>query len=965
MAEETTFVSPGIFSSENDLSFVTSSIGVTSLGITGEFRKGPAFSPVAISSYDEFKKRFGSLDQKVFGGVPKYEGNYIAKNYLQESNQLFVTRVLGLSGYDADRVWVIRTDAALDSTTSATTVGELSYASSGGTEGTESGIMPGGESGDSGGITQVGRATFSGSAWTFSGFTGAGSINEKQSILTTITTSNSGTTQFFSTTATTNYYDTWDKTGTTTFSGVSFSVIVTSTTVTDNNSVLSGSAHGTVTIFTGSSFDAFEDMVVATVRSRGSYDGDTLSRDVSSVTISDSSNISGSVAGDADPFGVFTLSAGTEPSTSKTYDVSLLETNRDYIIKVLGETAADKTTKIWVEEHYPELIRKLDDDGRLYGLKSTLTDAATQLNNYKTKFKTPETPFVVSEVRGNTVERLFKFISISDGDSANEQIKISIQNINLETKEFDVIIRDFTDTDIAVKPLESFTRCTMQPTLNNFVGKRIGTDNGDYTSKSKYVTLVIDENAPADSFPAGFEGYIQHNYSGNTKPELIYKQTYTTDERSSVSKLKKTFLGISEKAYDKTKKSSKIGTGIDKKHFIFQGADTWTGVTPGFHLDQGASGFTANTHTFKPGATNIRVTTDVGAGTYYEKRVSRKFTLVPAQGYDGWDIYRTSRTFSDLYKVGATGYKNEITNGLFIDTTNEEIANSDYYAYLTGIKTFDNPESVNINLFATPGINFSDQLGLVNEAISMIENDRADTLYVVTTPDATDSTTLAEDTVDLLDTSDIDSSYTATYYPWIQTRDDENGVNIFLPPTAEVVKNIALTDNVSFPWFAPAGLTRGLTKGKKTRRKLTQDDRDTLYKGRINPIATFSDVGVVIWGNKTLQVKESALDRINVRRLLLQTRKLISAIAIRLVFEQNDQELRDQFLSLVNPILDGIKQQRGLAEFKVVMDDTVNSPESIDRNELFGEIFIKPTRSAEFIVLSFNIMPSGSNFENI
>ena len=256
-------------------------------------------------------------------------------------------------------------------------------------------------------------------------------------------------------------------------------------------------------------------------------------------------------------------------------------------------------------------------------------------------------------------------------------------------------------------------------------------------------------------------------------------------------------------------------------------------------------------------------------------------------------------------------------------------------------------------------------MALVNEAIDMIEDDRADSLYIVTTPDADDSSTLADDTVDLLDAADIDSSYSATYYPWIQMRDNENGVNIYLPPTGEVVRNIALTDNIAFPWFAPAGMTRGLTKAKRAKRKLTQEDRDTLYKGRINPIATFSDVGVTIWGQKTLQVKESALDRVNVRRLLLQTRKLISAIAIRLVFEQNDQELRDQFLSLVNPILDGIKQQRGLVEFKVVMDDTNNTSESIDRNELRGSIWLKPVKSAEFIILDFNVMASGAAFENI
>jgi phage tail sheath protein FI len=148
--------------------------------------------------------------------------------------------------------------------------------------------------------------------------------------------------------------------------------------------------------------------------------------------------------------------------------------------------------------------------------------------------------------------------------------------------------------------------------------------------------------------------------------------------------------------------------------------------------------------------------------------------------------------------------------------------------------------------------------------------------------------------VDNLDNTGIDSNYTATYYPWILVRDTVNNTQIYIPPTNEVCRNLALTDNISFPWFATAGYTRGLVNAVKARKKLTQEDRDTLYQGRINPIATFSDVGTVIWGNKTLQIADTALNRINVRRLLLQARKLISAVAVRLLFEQNDAQELDK-----------------------------------------------------------------------
>ena len=354
-------------------------------------------------------------------------------------------------------------------------------------------------------------------------------------------------------------------------------------------------------------------------------------------------------------------------------------------------------------------------------------------------------------------------------------------------------------------------------------------------------------------------------------------------------------------------------------------------------------------------------------GGPYERLSARKFTFTSFGGWDGWDEYRLQRTNTDNYtKTGSKGSVG-LTNGTFstfVTTEGDQGINSDYYAYLNGIYTYNNPEAVNINVFATPGIDLRDNIGLVNNAVDMVEVDRADSLYVITTPD-TDADGVAitpDEAVDIVEDSAIDSNYSATYWPWLQMNDTENNRYVWLPPTLEVMRNIALTDNVAFPWFAAAGLNRGTTNAIKARVKLKLDDRDDLYEGRINPMATFSDVGVVIFGNKTLQVKETALNRINVRRLLLQARKLISAVSIRLLFEQNDDVVRNQFLSLVNPILDNIRKERGLTDFRVVLDDT---PESIDRNELNGRIFIKPTRSLEFISIEFNITNTGASFDDI
>jgi phage tail sheath protein FI len=288
-----------------------------------------------------------------------------------------------------------------------------------------------------------------------------------------------------------------------------------------------------------------------------------------------------------------------------------------------------------------------------------------------------------------------------------------------------------------------------------------------------------------------------------------------------------------------------------------------------------------------------------------------------------------------------------------------------------GVLSFNNPESTNINVFATPGIDYVNNSNLVELTIGMVENERADSVYITTTPDYNMYTPDAgsqyeiiypQMAVDNLDQTGIDSSYTATYYPWILERDTVNNTQIYIPATGQVCRNLALTDNISFPWFASAGYTRGLVNSVKARLKLTQEDRDTLYQGRINPIATFSDVGTVIWGNKTLQVRDSALNRLNVRRLLLQARKLISAVAVRLLFEQNDELVRQQFLDSVNPILDAIRRDRGLYDFRVTVAST---PEDLDRNTLTGKIYLKPTKALEFIDIEFLITPTGASFENI
>ena len=211
--------------------------------------------------------------------------------------------------------------------------------------------------------------------------------------------------------------------------------------------------------------------------------------------------------------------------------------------------------------------------------------------------------------------------------------------------------------------------------------------------------------------------------------------------------------------------------------------------------------------------------------------------------------------------------------------------------------------------------------------------------------------------------SGIDSSYAATYWPWVQTLCPDLGNQCWVPASTLIPAVYAFTDASSAAWFAPAGLNRGgLSTVIRAERKLTNGNRDTLYTGNVNPIATFPNTGVVVFGQKTLQKKASALDRVNVRRLLIALKGFISQIADNLVFEQNTIATRNNFLSQVNPYLASVQQRQGLFAYQVVMDESNNTPDTIDRNQLVGQIYLQPTKTAEFIYLDFNVLPTGATF---
>lgn len=333
----------------------------------------------------------------------------------------------------------------------------------------------------------------------------------------------------------------------------------------------------------------------------------------------------------------------------------------------------------------------------------------------------------------------------------------------------------------------------------------------------------------------------------------------------------------------------------------------------------------------------------------------------PVAAYTGSIPVNISGTFGaalgDLFYGGGANYYNAITTGAGLFNTQGINASN----YDNMINLLANQDDYRFNVLLTPGL-ISNEAGLgtsqITTAINNTQN-RGDSIYVV---DLVPYGTTAVSTVTAAAAA-RNTSYAASYWPWVQTIDPDTGKNVWVPASTMIGGVFAYNDSVSEPWFAPAGINRGgLNNVIRAEWKLTQGNRDSLYTGRVNPIATFPGQGVVVYGQKTLQAKASALDRVNVRRLLISLKSYISQVAQNLVFEQNSIATRNQFLSQVNPYLTSVQQRQGLYAFRVIMDDSNNTPDVIDRNQLVGQIYIQPTKTAEFIYLDFNILPTGVTF---
>jgi hypothetical protein len=652
-------------------------------------------------------------------------------------------------------------------------------------------------------------------------------------------------------------------------------------------------------------------------------------------------------------------------------------------------------------------------DGYYYRIKDgKIARVTMDMNNYKSQYRHALTPWLVSQVKGDTktinLVKLFRFHTINDGKEANKDIKVSIANILPDQALFDVYIRDINDSDGSPKILERYTKCSLLPGDPRFLGYKIGTFDGEFEQKSEYVTVEIAEgDAVTTAVPCGFLGYPTNIYSGiiasgktNSEalvsPDIVYNTMYDEDIRA-----RKQYFGISDlTGYDidlftfkgrnvYTEDATYLGNGFHLDCRL--GSDSYmTGVEPAEILVDGKAGYVFSTvgvsehtegHEGAPVLTNETTMED----NLYSDVAIRKFTLFFYGAFDGWDVYRDQRTNTDDFSIKK--YKGIIstTNGegrtfeAIQDAEALELESpgitSDYYAYLSGYRQYCNPSAIDINIFATPGIDYVNNGDLVKEVIDMIEEERADSIYVITTPDkpagASDdkaSMYTAQEAADNYVDSDISSNYCCTSYPWVKFEDTENNRYIYLPQTKDIVRDMAYTDNVAQPWFAPVGYKRGRLDAIKPRTTLKLVEEDILYANSINFVKSFSGEGHRIWGQKTMVRQEPGADdtmlsRIAVRRMLLYVRKLVAIACNQLIFDPNDPTMVNQVYSAVDSILSQVKENRGISDKKVKI---ISDAKSVaDMMELNGVIYIKPYMALEYINFDFVLTPEGVSFSDI
>lgn len=900
-------VSPGMYTEERDVKYTVNSLGITSLALVGETLKGAAFQNIPIKSWTEFVDYFGGTSTEKYkaNGRPKYELPYVAKEYLKESKKLNVVRVLGLSGYDAGPAWVLYNT---DSKPVLVLRSRMSY-SEGGTNICE----PKGE--------KVEPITMDITKTAYKTKTYDSNCNNVVSV-----SSAAG--------------ENWQ---------IGIKVDTNKGTFNYNVSLKSSDKDYIYNVLPMAPDSSFPIYVESVFENHGF---DNLNENFKKET--------GVVTG-------YTC-----------YRLEQDEETQEWSYRSYSGATEDEIEGAKLKESLP--TTGVTENSEPF-IKIANTNDYYQ--SFKSAFRYAQTPWIVSNILSDgdqnlTMKKLFRVMTISDGNAANYQVKISIEDIDPVSGTFTLVVRDFYDTDYSPVVLERYSRCNLVEGDANYLPYRVGSSDGVYEAKSKYITIEMADGNLEAYVPSGFLGYPSLFGSAIT---LAYNTEYKPDVKA-----RRQYFGMN-------------GSIVDTDILNFQGeyAYSYSDSTPeklsnGFHLDSiievesgmtitvdGVSGYKFTSVSSKKVSTEQFIPRIIDAKAMDESIYGdiklRKFTVYPYGGFDGWDINRESeygRTYTDNYKASKYAgkvYEKKVSSTGYGDMLNlgPEAIVSDYYAYLGGCRQFANPQDIDIDVLATPGIDWYNNNLLVEDIIDMIEDGEdgrnGDALYVIDSPQYDDNGTqiTSEEVAADMDALGLNTSYGCTYFPWIKYLDAGENKYLDIPATKDVVRNLASTDNTSYPWFAPAGLSRGNVDCIKAVEKTTLVKDDVLYENKINPVKQFPQDGVKIWGNKTLYGDDtSPLSRINVRRLMIRVKKLIMNASRKLLFEQLDSDLEKQFKSIVEPILSDVKSNRGIYDYQLIVESTL---ETRDQHILPAVIKIKPTPALEYISLSFVVYPESVKFD--
>ena len=644
---------------------------------------------------------------------------------------------------------------------------------------------------------------------------------------------------------------------------------------------------------------------------------------------------------------------------------SIVASSNKYVNKVFG--ASPKTVDYPVYVQYENA-----GASSLFNNLGNVTMELAVLSNYAflQDYNTAGTPWITSQKIGSVTKNLFQFYTLSHGTSVNAEVKVGIRDIRPATEvsdpngygTFTVEVRRVNTTNITNSPyasqdtdaspdiIETFLNVNLDPDSPKYISRVIGdryqtvTDagdivvNGDYPNLSNFIRVSVDTGVSTKTntktlVPFGFRAVSSPmpNASGSLNlTATAYRTSQVVTSYSSNN-----YFGFD---YTNVNNLNYLAPIPTVGFTVASNVDFYLGDM----LQDSGSGFPTPTTVYsgslETALTGGTFTTNIAFGT-------RKF-MVPLQGgFDG--VKPNVKKYNGANLTAANTFGFDCSTA----TTAGTLAYNKAFALLANTDYYD------MNMLVTPGIIDSLHPVVTSNARNLCQQ-RQDTFYVMDSNALKDSINTVVNQV-----TTLDSNYAATYWPWVRVMNPANNVPTWVPPSVVVPGVLAFNDSVAAPWYAPAGLTRGgLTSVSSTYQALSQANRDTLYEARVNPIANFPNDGVVIWGQKTLQARPSALDRVNVRRLLITVKKFIASATRYLVFEQNTTATRTRFLSIVNPYLEQVRTQQGLSAFKVVMDSTNNTSDLIDQNILYGQLFLQPTRTAEFIILDFNIQPTGASF---